>query len=370
VTSLVLPRLASGIPGSIPWNRTGTPADSRPTLVDLAEKLLDLGVLRSSDWSGNLEDSVAIGFTRWIEEFCGARGMHCFGFWGLAFADADAGPVELHSPSWCNQFIGMPVDHGGFVFVEQAFDNVTSVTCGDAIEAVERHSNGAGYALLALIDEVIDLTGISIATPKFVYGAGRWAGTFGNGDFSEEEFFTEVPRAAVEHKYGRSKKSSILKANDLITEETSLVVRNILEVAVKLVDKCDEARRQEKTEMQGKAERAGGLGHRHWSRCSHDLPSTAVRWSKNDWTFRILDDYIEQTHEAGVMDLVGEDDEAFSVLTVRFFDARLPDNHPGSLATALRSVRLISELMMLTDQLLFTMNEESQDWPLSVEVRI
>jgi hypothetical protein len=366
-STLALPSLSPAVPNVIPWWARRTEGETtQSSLPDIASKLLDLGVLRSSDWTGALENSVASGLSRWMESMDGKDSLKCFSLWCELFSDANAEPVGLHSASWCNAFIGMPVDHGGFGIVCHEMEDIYPMTCGEAVLEIEELHKGAGFAILGLLDEFNAITGLTIATPGWLFSAAHWSGTFTRGDFTQADFHEIVPLEATDSKYGRSQKNRIHRAHEIAQMGAGLGVQRCLSAAVDLIDKCDEARRHARCETKGESRLAGGLGHRCWTYMDQDWPSVLMRWSNSDAFCRIFDDYVESSHEAGVTPVIGYEDATAVLLSARFFDARLPNRHPASLASAIRAIALINDLVVRADRLVAAMSEMSE--PIRLEV--
>ncbi len=268
----------------------------------LAEALLAEGLIKESDWTGNLSKSIHAGLRRFLSdelEEGGCGGWHGGGFVPLDFAYTDNVRRSSLGSSYEDEY---DADYdevfeygagekpcGGFGLV---VDEWRQVIVGPAILAIERLCMGAGYSVLATVQEALAATCGCMGLFECAHMIKNWGSGSDQDETNEDtlaRFHREVPEDAAAAAYSPKTVSWALEqvtvhsakgVMDLAGLDTILHLTQSLRALVEKASAADLLSDwTEEAEMYGYP-------------ADHTLP-TMIRWSEADMTPRIFDDYHE-----------------------------------------------------------------------------
>ena len=161
-------------------------------LPAIASALLDAGVLVSSDWNGNLRESVEGGFARWLN----ARGWDGMEHLELtAWISDDVEEMEdylSNSHSWSRRYGNDGKVVGGFGLYTQSYAKVSLETRLTELEALQ---TGCGVSVLTVVERALQDT-IGVFSPRL---AMDFAESWQTGwDDLEDEAKAEDGQSAVD----------------------------------------------------------------------------------------------------------------------------------------------------------------------------
>lgn len=356
------------IPGYVDLHR------SQVNAAWLADGLLSAGVVRESDWTGRLEDTLSAGFARWLNADLGLEHLR---FFELTFAytdDLDRSQVDdeagigfaayaevwarAHAPKRGKRPPGPPTV-GALGLFCAADEDCTGpswgreVIVGTQVQALERLTPGAGYSVLGLLQLV--LQPFFAATPWWGERFMKWAGGFlyeteaddfgldreedpdrdpdqedprdAEGVFTLERYQAAFPDAAL----GRQWRPEPVRAAREVWRPGD---------GVELFRALREA------------ETLAGLwfGWNHKRRALNEwdtfengheaVPTVVVRWDEGDPLPRVVDDYQQNAWESG------------NHLVTMVFTRGFLLGHAGSLRDCLAGFRHGMEILASADRLL------------------
>jgi hypothetical protein len=167
--ALSLPRFHHEVPGTLSRGGDGLDrAENSVLRANIAEALLDLGVLCSSDWKGDLRATIEAGLSRWANDEMKARGLRHYEL-SLLWCE-DIGQSETFQNAQIYKYgdeqPGRAV--GAFALKYDAGYHVPTVFVASKVMALEKAAPGAGFAVLNLLDDAARFFAETI-TPQWAH---------------------------------------------------------------------------------------------------------------------------------------------------------------------------------------------------------
>lgn len=151
---LTLPLLSPEIPQVLHLRR---PAYGLP---ELAEAMLAEGMLKETDWNGDVRESLKAGLQRWIDQTLGGEPLRRV-YLGIVYANTLTMGAGMEPTLWLRARPGRnPHEPIGTLSVigspqEGPYDESRDVYVGRSVLALEEHRAGLGYQVLGLLQDVL-----------------------------------------------------------------------------------------------------------------------------------------------------------------------------------------------------------------------
>lgn len=380
-------------------------ASEDAALADLAEGLLAERILKSTDWAGDLAQSIEDGLRRWffLEMEVGSMKLLAFDLLytdnvECASAEGEAGDdpghyyLDGYAGRWVKEYgrpskkdepspqVGTFVLGCGDGLYNEYYGSVVFV--GRAVAALNLIYPGAGYAVFGLAQDMLRDT-VGIAGPEWGLRLLRWMGGFRSGDgleldYAEPRFAarTTAPKLTqkqVDRAANRHYEQSVLKfrrqaprgfftaawrpkpaqrALKLLAGSPAgsshPLLREALETAVELAAHVEALPAAERFSLN------------EWSFFNSEgeelTPPALLRWDRDDLLGRLFDDYIEMAAEnAG--------------WTTMVWHKGWQAGQPETLRRCLRGLRYTARTLVLCDRILNCLHTYSQE-PVENRVRV
>ena len=180
--SLSLPRFAADVPASLDIWGAGN-ADAH-----LARALLDAGILRETDWKGDLLESLQAGLERWVNVECGCAGVKAVDV--MVGITSDISEWNLEAQEWRDHYRGMALPVGAIGIEGVEFEYVYVER---AVRAWEAKQKGLGWALLDLASATIAQT-VGLASPLWAH---NYLQDWGLGEEEEDDTESDCPDTPI-----------------------------------------------------------------------------------------------------------------------------------------------------------------------------
>jgi len=328
---LTLPRIHADVPGYISRSSHGD------MLPNLARALLLEGVLKPTDWQGDLAQSVDAGVRRWVTDDLQAGSLGHYTT-DLHYTTNFSGIDELTGLHvYSEKYQGRPI--GTFALVQD--ERFAVVEVGYRILELERLGRGVGFNVLALLEKVVNYIGDAL-TPGWAWWtvqddwemyedaktdlektedllddveeSGMLTPMMVADEMPVHQFKADFSRRAIQKALNKSK----------WTADQGYILHSVLRL-----DKLYQAAKEQFYKN----------GHCDYLALNmRQLPSLIMKWEDTDAVERLADDHLAY---------LGEDD--YSCVN---FSSDFDSTNIDSIRAAIRRIKLCIEMHVETDSLL------------------
>lgn len=320
------------------------------SIAHLCECLLDVGVLKSQDWNGDIAMSLRQGLDRWVHEECGAKHLsflHHLIFsctenlilWSRQFIPVEEDPF-LHCIQENIPGIDITRPFGAMTLNVNPQIGASHAMVGEGVLRMESASAKSGFMTLALINNALGLT-VGAGTLPWVYE--KWMEEYWEDpDDPEAPSFGKwesiVPQAAYNYGYGPKLKGDISTAlrSALQRKSLPLGMRSAVMQASRLFENL--------------ASIPSNFDHSYFNASIQDGPMWTylpllIRWNEHCDSDYVFDAYQEGLHNT-------DSDMVTGIAFMRVWQDHLPLEHPCSLPSAVAAMRQAFSILADADSLL------------------
>lgn len=328
--------------------------------VQLAEALLDAGVMRGVQWKGSLSQTIEAGLDRWINENQGVKTLSPAMEFSFVFTD-DVRTWHLEDECWLREF-KRPQDNLAGAFAIQMEADPFHIRWFDVREKVlelEKLVPGAGYAVMALIDRALAAT-IGAATPAWAYNefdcTDYWDEVAAEFESTAKEEYPDMrEREAVRHDLiSRENFLARCPAEACGTAYDAGLFRRahrglagkrrtpIVRAALDMMPLAAELHKR-LTEFKDLPNFSDDLWTLQNDSSWEALMPLGIRWGEDDMTQRLCDDRHHDLVNGGTASLL---------VYTQGFDLTQKKGAPGSVAVALKNIGKAVQILCVVDRLL------------------